>query len=307
MRVFVTGGRGLVGRNVAERLSPGHEVLAPGRQELDLLDSEAVRRYISKRRPDAIVHCAGIVGGIQANIREPARFLVDNFELGKNVVMAAASVGVPWLLNLGSSCMYPREAPNPLKEEYVLTGELEPTNEGYAIAKVAIQRLCAYVGKETKGLSYKTLLPCNLYGKWDKFDPEHSHMLPAVIRKLYDAKKAGMPCVDIWGSGQARREFMYAGDLAEFIEFAMERFDSLPDLLNVGLGYDHSIDEYYTAVARIVGYTGSFSHDLDKPEGMAQKLVDITRLRSLGWKARTPLETGLELTYQYFLEKEKAI
>lgn len=307
MRIFVTGGRGLVGHNVIERLYSSNEILAPGHDEVDLLDERVVTEYIKKQRPDIIIHCAGIVGGIQANIKEPARFLVENFELGKNIIMAAVETGVPRLINLGSSCMYPRSAPNPLREDFVLTGELEPTNEGYALAKIAIQRLCGYINKEHPELSYKTLLPCNLYGKWDKFDPAHSHMIPAVIRKLHDAKCAGQDIVEIWGSGQARREFMYAEDLADFIHYALLHFESVPDLLNVGLGFDYSIDEFYTAVAKVVGYKGTFIHNLKKPEGMAQKLVDTTLLETLGWKAKTSIENGLAPTYAFFLEMEKKL
>ncbi len=305
MRILITGGRGLVGHNLVELLSSSHEVLAPSHGEVDLLDSIAVADYISKHKPEMIIHCAGVVGGIQANIKEPTRFLVENFELGKNVIIAAAKAGVPRLINLGSSCMYPRGAPNPLQEDLILSGELEPTNEGYAIAKIAIQRLCVYLNREYPEISYKTIIPCNLYGKWDKFDPAHSHMIPAVIRKLHEAKSKELDSVDIWGSGKARREFMYVGDLADFIVQALLRFESLPDLINVGLGYDYSIDEYYAAVAQVVGYNGLFTHDLQKPEGMVQKLVDITKLKSFGWKAKTKLERGLTITYNYFLEMEK--
>jgi len=203
--------------------------------------------------------------------------------------------------------MYPRAAPNPLREDMVLKGELEPTNEGYAIAKIAIQRLCAYLKKGRPELAYKTLLPCNLYGKWDKFNPTHSHMIPAVIRKLFEAQRDGKKTVEIWGTGKARREFMYAGDLADFIAYAIDRFDAMPDLLNVGLGFDYAVDEYYQAVARAIGYTGSFSHDDTKPEGMERKLVDISALEAFGWKARTSLEEGIGMTYKYFLEQEKLV
>lgn len=305
MRVLITGGSGLVGHNVRERLAGEHEVIAPSSKELNLLDAAAVGAFIRDRKPDVVIHCAGIVGGIQANMREPARFLVENFELGKNVVLAAADASVQRLINLGSSCMYPRAAPNPLREDMVLKGELEPTNEGYAIAKIAVQRLCSYLNRERPGLAYKTLMPCNLYGKWDKFDPKNSHMIPAVIRKLHEAKLAGRETVDIWGTGRARREFMYAGDLADFIACALERLDAVPEILNVGLGCDHTIDEYYRSVAEVVGYHGSFRHDETKPEGMEQKLVDISLLENFGWKARTSLADGIRITYDYFLEQEQ--
>ncbi len=304
MRVLVTGGAGLVGRNVCERLEREFDVLAPKRDQLNLLDAGAVSAYFRIHKPDAIIHCAGIVGGIQANMREPVRFLVDNFEIGKNVVLSAVEAGITRLINLGSSCMYPRSAPNPLREDLILKGELEPTNEGYAIAKIAVQRLCSYLNREHPGFAYKTLIPCNLYGKWDKFDPRHSHMIPAVIRKLHEAKIRGSDIVDIWGTGRARREFMYAGDLADFIDYALKRFDTMPELLNVGLGYDYTIDEYYAAVAEAVGYNGTFRHDETKPEGMERKLVDVSTLEAFGWKARTFLADGIRLTYNYFLEQE---
>lgn len=306
MRILITGGSGLVGQNARDRLSREHQVITPKRSELDLFDEVAVLAYFERNHPDMIIHCAGTVGGIQANIREPVRFLVENFEVGKNVVQSAAKLGIKRLINLGSSCMYPRSAPNPLKEELILKGELEPTNEGYALAKISIQRLCSYIMRENPELAFKTLIPCNLYGKYDKFDPKHSHMIAAVIRKIHEAKVEGKSSVEIWGSGTARREFMYAGDLADFMALSIGRFNAMPDLLNVGLGYDYSIDEYYEAVARVVGYEGKFFHDTTKPEGMDRKLVDVEKLRGFGWSASTDLEDGIQETYRYFLEKECA-
>jgi len=175
-----------------------------------------------------------------------------------------------------------------------------------SLAKIAIQRLCGYMNREHPELSYKTMLPCNLYGKWDKFDSANSHMIPAVIRKLHEAKCTGRDSVEIWGSGKARREFMYAGDLAKFILYTLSHFESVPDLVNVGLGFDYSIDEYYEAVASVVGYEGTFTHNIQKPEGMIQKLVDISRVKALGWQAETELTHGLSITYDYFLEMENA-
>jgi len=304
MRIFLTGAGGLVGRNILENLREDHEVFAPLRSELDLMDSNATLGLIKSTKPDMVIHSAGLVGGIQANIREPVRFLVENLQLGLNVVQAAYEAGIPRLINLGSSCMYPRDAKNPLSEDSVLKGELEPTNEGYAIAKIATQRLCSYIGRENSEIKYSTIIPCNLYGRWDKFDPLHSHMIPAVIRKLHNAKTSGAKSVDIWGSGKARREFMYAGDLADFISYAVEHLEQMPEILNVGLGLDYSIDEYYKAIAEVVGYDGTFVHDLTKPEGMNQKLVDITKLTSFGWKSKTKLVEGLRLTYDFFLTQE---
>jgi GDP-L-fucose synthase len=202
--------------------------------------------------------------------------------------------------------MYPRNAANPLREEVMLTGELEPTNEGYALAKILVARLCEYVGREDSSFQYKTLVPCNLYGPHDKFDPAHSHLVPAIIHKISQAKKNGLNEVEVWGTGKARREFMYAGDLADCIWRALEHFETLPQLMNVGLGTDLSILDYYRAVAHIVGYSGDFVHDLTKPEGMAQKLVSIDRLKEWGWRATTTLDEGIARTYQFYSQGHQA-
>ena len=293
----------MVGRNFAEHAAAaGHEILAPTSDELNLLDPLAVSKWVQGHKPDVVVHAAGRVGGIQANMREPVAFLTENLDMGRNVVLAARHAGVKRLLNLGSSCMYPRNAPNPLAEQTVLTGELEPTNEGYALAKIMVARLCDYIGREDASFQYRTLIPCNLYGRHDKFDPKHSHLVPAVIHKIHQAKVNGSKDVDIWGSGKVRREFMFAGDLADCMWRALDHFETLPAYLNVGLGTDLSILDYYNAVARIVGFEGNFVHDLTKPEGMAQKLVDISRLEAWGWRATTSLESGIAQTYQSYLE-----
>lgn len=301
MRVLITGGSGMVGRNFLEHPSaPELEIFSPDIPELNLFDYPAVKSYIGRVKPDIIVHAAGRVGGIQANMAQPVAFLLENLDMGRNIVWAARSCGVKKLINLGSSCMYPRNAPNPLKEEMVLQGELEPTNEGYALAKTVVARLCSYISKEAPEFRYKTLIPCNLYGRWDKFSPEHSHMIPAVLRKLHLARLNGETTVEIWGDGTARREFMYAGDIADCIHKAITDFDALPELMNAGLGRDHSINDYYQTVAEVTGYTGAFKHDLSKPAGMKQKLIDITRLNSWGWRAKTSLKDGITAAYEFF-------
>ena len=198
--------------------------------------------------------------------------------------------------------MYPREADNPLNESLILQGELEPTNEGYALAKIVSTRLCEYIVREDSTKNYKTIIPCNLYGRHDKYGKTNSHLIPAVIRKIHEAKVAGSKTVSIWGDGTARREFMNATDLADFIYFAIDRLDQIPQNLNVGLGRDYSIDEYYHAVASIVGFTGSFEYDLDKPVGMRQKLVDISQLDSLGWRYRINLTDGISEAYDFYKE-----
>lgn len=291
----------MVGRNILE-YSNTKEVtlLTPSSDELNLLNYQQTLDYIRDQKPDMVIHAAGLVGGIQANISDPVSFLVSNLDMGRNLIMASLENRVNKLLNIASSCMYPRGIDTPLKEEYILTGELEPTNEGYALAKIVSTRLCQYISRTHSGFLYKTLIPCNLYGRYDKFSPKNSHMLPAVIRKIHEAKRNGYQTVDIWGDGLSRREFMYAADLADFVFFAIAHFDDLPQNLNVGLGKDYSINEYYQTVASIIGFQGSFEHDLTKPVGMARKLVDTTLLNALGWQPKISLEEGVRKTYEYF-------
>ena len=294
----------MVGRNILEIAKKHtHDFLSPSSQELNLLDANSVEQYINKHMPDMIIHAAGIVGGIQANMAQPVKFLVDNMQMGLNILTAANDNNIAKFLNLSSSCMYPRDAINPLAEELILKGELEPTNEGYALAKVTSTRLCEYICKENPIRLYKTIIPCNLYGRFDKFDPNHSHMIPAVIRKIDEAKKDNLSVIDIWGDGEARREFMYAEDLADFIFYALDNFEQMPQNLNVGLGTDYTINEYYQAVANVVGYTGRFKHDLSKPVGMKQKLIDDAKLKTFGWSYQTSLETGIKKTYEFYLSE----
>ncbi|MFN3207800.1 MAG: GDP-L-fucose synthase family protein [Roseovarius sp.] len=301
MKVLLTGGRGMVGRAIQDH--PGaaaHEIVAPTSAELDLTNRTAVMAFVDETAPDIIIHSAGRVGGIQANIANPAAFLTENMDMGFNIVMAARNAGVPRLLNLGSSCMYPHDAPNPLHEDSLGKGELEPTNEGYGLAKVAVARLCAFVRQERADLSYKTLIPCNLYGLNDKFDPKVSHLVPAIIRKVHEAKESNAETVEIWGDGTARREFMFSCDLADGIWAAVGRFDALPGDMNIGLGHDYSINEYYAEAARVIGWEGAFVHDLSRPTGMKQKLLDVSAQKDFGWEARTSLAEGIAQTYAHF-------
>jgi GDP-L-fucose synthase len=298
----------MVGRNLQEHpLAAQYNIIAPSSKELDLADALATQRFINDLKPSAVIHVAGRVGGIQANIANPVDFLVTNVDLGRNVIMAAYKAGVPKLLNLASSCIYPRHAANPLSESLILQGELEPTNEGYALAKIFATRLCQYINQEcrTKGetsMQYKTLIPCNLYGRHDKFNPKHSHLIPAIIHKIHLAKTDGIDEVEIWGDGSVRREFMYAGDLAGVVWQGLHDFEKIPDVMNIGLGFDYSINDYYAAVASVIGWKGRFVHDLSKPVGMKQKLVDIARQRAWGWAPETPLVAGIEKAYQFYFE-----
>ena len=303
-KLFITGGSGMVGRHIqAHPTAAEWEILAPTSQELDLRNSTQVANYIAEKQPDLVVHCAGKVGGIRANIAAPVDFLDQNVMIGRNVIMGARAAGIKRLINLGSTCIYPRNAPNPLNEEMILTSELEPTNEGYALAKIVALRLCKYIRREDPTFLYKTLIPCNLYGEYDKFDPHSSHLLPAIIHKIHQAERRNEKSVEIWGDGTARREFMYSGDLADAVFKAAANLETTPDLMNVGIGADHSISDYYTIVARVIGWEGSFIHDLSKPVGMAQKLCDTTRQTAWGWRPTTSLESGIAKVYQYYQER----
>lgn len=303
--ILLTGGSGMVGKNIVEKAAE-HQVsiITPNSAEVNLRDYNQCFQFVKSVKPSVIIHSAGVVGGIQANIKDPVNFLVANVDMGRNIVLAAAEVGVPKFLNLGSSCMYPRNATNPLKEEQILGGELEPTNEGYAIAKIFVQRLCSYINNTNSNLDYKTILPCNLYGRFDKFDPSNSHMLPSIISKLHHAIQNDESEVEIWGNGKARREFMYAGDFADAVFFVLDKFDEVPDVMNVGLGQDFAVNQYYEVAAQVMSYKGKFTHDLTKPVGMARKLVCSEKINKLGWSPKVSLREGIKNTWEFYM-KEK--
>ncbi len=303
MKILLTGASGMVGSNILEDTRfKNFELFAPTRNELNLFSYDDVFNYIAKIKPELIIHCAGRVGGIQANVASPVNFLIENLDINRNVILAAYRAGVNKLINFGSSCMYPRNAENPLTEDLILTGELEPTNEGYALAKIAAQRLCSYIKKENPHFNYKTIIPCNLYGRHDKFDVKTSHLVPAIIRKLHEAKQNHLNEVEIWGDGLARREFMYAGDVVDCVFKAIADYETMPELMNVGTGIDYSVNSYYETAAEVVGYTGKFYHDLLKPVGMKQKLTSVDKAHFWGWKSQTTLLEGLTKSYHYFLE-----
>jgi GDP-L-fucose synthase len=308
MKILLTGGNGMVGRNIQEALArlSGITVLAPSRAQLDLASFSSVLGYMQAELPDMVLHAAGRVGGIQANMAHPVDFLVQNLDIGRNVILAAQTVGVPRLLNMASSCMYPAQAQSPLAESLILTGALEPTNEGYALAKIVSTRLCEYIVRENPALQYKTMVPCNLYGRHDKFDPKHSHLIPAIVHKVHTAKIKHLPTVEIWGDGTARREFMYAGDVADAVVYALSHFEAMPAVMNLGLGQDHTVNEYYEKTAAALGWAGEFVHDLSKPVGMKRKMVDVTAQTAWGWAPKHSLQQGLEKTYNFYLETVQA-
>ena len=298
---MLTGGNGMVGRNMlAHPSAETLDVSAPSRTELDLGQQRDVKRFLHDLQPDVVIHAAGKVGGIKANMADPVGFYLHNLQIGTNLLVAARDAGVSRVINLGSTCMYPRDAENPLVETSILSGELEPTNEGYALAKIGVQRLGQYLSSSGVPLEVKTIIPCNLYGPFDKFDELNAHLIPAVLRKLHMAKENGDESVTIWGDGTARREFMYAGDLAGLLWRCCVEFDTLPSLMNAGIGRDHSITDYYPIAADVVGYEGRFVYDTSQPTGMQQKLANSKLAAAWGWKAETDLREGLTKTYDYF-------
>lgn len=294
----------MVGRNILERNS-SHDIFSPNREELDLRNKVDVRRYLKALSPDLIIHAAGRVGGIKANMASPYEFLLENLEIGSNVIGSAVDVGVPRVINLASSCIYPRNVDGLLSEDMVLSGQLEPTNEGYALSKISALRLCEFANRRPDPFEYKTLIPCNLYGPYDKFDLESAHLIPAIISKIHCAKAENKSTVEIWGDGSARREFMYVADLVTAIFKAVDDYDSLPSVINIGLGFDYTVHEYYRAVADVVQWNGGFTFDLSKPVGMKRKLLNVDRQASWGFNPEHSLSEGIEKTYEYYMRTIK--
>jgi GDP-L-fucose synthase len=302
-KIFVAGHRGMVGSALVRRLqSAGYnQVITRSRQELDLLNQQAVLDFLQAEKPDYIFIAAAKVGGIQANNTYRADFLYQNLVIEANLIHGAHLAGVQRLMFLGSSCIYPKLAPQPLKEEYLLTGPLEPTNEPYAIAKIAGIKL-AEAYKQQYGREYTSAMPTNLYGPNDNYDLNNSHVLPALIRKAHEAKQRGDAELVVWGTGTPLREFLYADDLADACVFLMEKgFDG--PLINVGCGTDVSIRELAERVVKVVGFEGRLTFDTSKPDGTPRKLMDVSLLNSLGWQPKVGLDEGIALAYQDFLKR----
>ncbi|MFD3411752.1 GDP-L-fucose synthase family protein [Streptomyces cyaneofuscatus] len=299
-RIFVAGHRGLVGSAVARRLADdGHEVLTRGRDLLDLRDAARTETYLRDIRPDAVVLAAAKVGGIMANSTYPVQFLEDNLRIQLSVIAGAHAAGTERLLFLGSSCIYPRLAPQPIREESLLTGELEPTNEAYALAKIAgIVQTQSY--RRQYGASYISAMPTNLYGPGDNFDLETSHVLPALIRRFHEAQRDGASEVTLWGSGSPRREFLHVDDLAAACVTLLGAYDGDAPV-NIGCGEDLTIRELAETIARVTGYQGRIGWDTSKPDGTPRKLLDVSRLTSLGFKPQIPLRDGIARTYAWWL------
>jgi GDP-L-fucose synthase len=301
-RIWIAGHRGMVGSAIVRRLeSEGCEMLTATRAELDLKEQAAVRQWVDLKTPDAIVIAAAKVGGILANQSYPAEFLYDNLMIEANIIDAAHRADVDRILFLGSSCIYPKMAPQPIVEEALLTGPLEPTNEWYAVAKIAGIKL-AQAYREQYGRDYISAMPTNLYGPGDNFDLNSSHVLPALIRKAHEAKQANAPSIMIWGSGRPRREFLHADDCADACVFLLKNYSDIGHV-NVGSGSDLSILELTKIVCKVVGFTGQIVKDEDKPDGTPRKLMSSVKLSSMGWQPSISLEHGIEDTYRWFLQQ----
>jgi GDP-L-fucose synthase len=308
-KIFIAGHRGLVGSALMRRLQIGgyRNLVTCSSAELDLSEQQAVRGFYAAEKPDYVFVAAAKVGGIHANNTYPADFIYRNLMIECNLIHGAYQHAVKKLLFLGSTCIYPKLAPQPMKEEHLLTGALEPTNEPYAVAKIAGIKMCSAYNRQY-GTNFMSVMPTNLYGANDNYHPQDSHVLPALIRRMHEAKVGGDKQVTVWGTGNARREFLASDDMADACVFLMEKYDAkaLGEFINIGVGYDMTIREVVEVVAKVVGYTGAAVFDITKPDGAPRKLVDSARLTALGWKPKVALEEGLRAAYQDFLAKLEA-
>jgi len=302
-KVYVAGHRGLAGSAILRRLQAGgyRYLVTRTHAELDLGDAAAVRDFFTREKPDHVFLAAAKVGGILANSTQPAEFIYENLAIQTNVIEAARRASVKKLMFLGSSCIYPKHAPQPMKEEHLLTGLLEPTNEPYAVAKIAGIKMCAAYNKQY-GTNYLSAMPNNLYGPGDRYDLQNGHVAAALLRRMHEAKLANAPTVTIWGTGIPRREFLYCDDFADAVVFLMERHSAaeLGEFINIGTGTDLTIAELAADIAAVVGFRGELVYDRSKPDGTPRKLLDCSRMERLGWVARTPLREGLKRAYEDF-------
>ncbi|HOE28326.1 MAG TPA: GDP-L-fucose synthase [bacterium] len=309
-RIYVAGHTGLVGSGMVRALTAGGygRVVTRDIAELDLTSQQTTDAFFTAERPDYVFLCAARVGGIMANCTYPAQFIYDNIMIAANVIHASYRCGVKKLLNLGSSCIYPRLAPQPLKEDCLLTGELEPTNEPYAIAKIAAIKLCRYFNTQY-GTNFISVMPTNLFGPHDNFDLETSHVMPALIRRFHEAREQGAASVRLWGTGKPMREFLHVDDLAGACIHLMERYDAseVGEFVNIGTGKDMTIRELAQLVSEVVGYRGAIEWDASKPDGTPRKLLDVSKIHGLGWKARIGLKEGIRDAYAWFLDQNKAV
>src|SRR5215472_1203247 len=303
-RVYVAGHKGMVGAALVRRLAAeGCDVLTVERTKLDLMGQVETERWLKDTRPDVVILAAAKVGGIAFNNAYPVDFLADNLAIALNVIRGAHAAGVEKLLYLGSSCIYPKLAPQPMHEEMLLTGPLEPTNEWYAVAKIAGIKLCQAFRRQY-GVDFISLMPTNLYGPGDNYHPDHSHVLPALIRRVHEAKREGAPTVTVWGTGSPRREFLFVDDLADACVFVLEHYSG-ESHLNVGSDEEVTIADAAKLIAEVIGYRGKFAFDTSRPDGTPRKLLDSSKLIEMGWRARTSLREGLKLTYSDFIARRE--
>lgn len=300
-KIYIAGHKGMVGSAIHRKLLGHgfHNFVLKSHKELNLTDQRAVEAFFAGERPDYVFLAAARVGGIAANIAAPVEFLLENLQIQCNVISSAYKYGVKKLMFLGSSCIYPKDAPQPLKEEYLMTGLLEPTNEGYAVAKITGLKLCEYYRKQY-GADFISVMPCNLYGYYDNFDPEKSHIVPGLIRRFHEAKVLGRGSVAIWGSGRSYRELLFADEMADACVYLMEKYSG-DGFVNIGYGKDYTVMEIAEAIRRTVGYEGEIITDPDRPEGMQRKVLDTSKLKALGWTPRYSLEEGLRMTYEWYV------
>lgn len=306
-KLYIAGHNGMVGSALirAAQHSNQYEVITATREQLNLLDQSAVFNFLEENKPDAVIIAAAKVGGIHANSQYPAEFIYENLTIAANIIEGSRRAGVQRLLNLGSSCIYPKQAPQPIKESYLLSSELETTNEAYAIAKIAALKMCQHY-RSQYGLLYHSAMPTNLYGPGDNYHAENSHVVPGLIRRIHEAKLQQLPSVTIWGTGTPRREFLYVDDLAAACMHLIQHSNP-PDWVNIGVGEDISIRELVELIVDIVGYEGIIENDYSKPDGTMRKLLDISLCDQLGWSATTSLRDGLTQAYQSFLKEAQTM
>lgn len=300
MKTLITGGTGMLGSSLIKfARKQGREILTPNRNELDLRNESSTRLYLTEFRPEVIIHAAARVGGISANIANPLDFLIDNIRMDSNLLTAANDLKIPNLVYIGSSCMYPKNLSHAMREDEILTGPLEPTNESYALAKLVGWKTVKIVASSSS-MSWRTVVLSNLYGPNDHFNPARSHLLAAIIEKVMIAKAVGNPTVEMWGDGSSRREFTYVDDVSEFIIRSLPRLAEFPDTINLGAGIDHSVREYYDFVFNAIGYSGQIREDLTKPTGMKRKLMDTSLAQGYGWSPGTSIESGIQNTVTWY-------
>ena len=306
MRVLITGGNGMLG-SALKRFGKdaGFTILSPSKQELDLNNEFQTLQYLEANPVDAVVHAAAKVGGIAANIAQPVEFLTQNIAIDSNILNASLHFGIEKLIYVGSSCMYPRNISHPMKESEILSGPLEITNEGYALAKLVGCKIVEYVA-HSKELIWRNFIPSNLYGPNDHFEPERSHLLAAIIQKVDHAKSHNLHEVEMWGDGEAKREFTYVDDVARFMMNSLDRLETLPTTMNLGVGVDHTVREYYEIVSKLFGTNLKIVADPSKPSGIKRKLLDVSLAQNFGWDPKTTLESGIESTIDWYLSSQKA-